>query len=209
MKKKVFLSLLYGVLVLGIATGCGNNKNINQDNQSDANENINQDNQATTNENISENYTTIDSILLGKVKFKTHNPTYFWDSGEDFGSDIDTVFIVSENGVPVEGYYEIENLSGIIFEYDDRFFESHDSVKKRLNNWYGISNLQITDLENNTFSRHIKGETNKLYLEAYCMEYNDIYYVIELNIYKNDYTQQEIDNIISEYHTIINTFEVA
>lgn len=196
MKKKLFLSLLCGVLVLGLATGCRNNQNTNTENQS------------ITNENISDNYTTIDSLFLGKVKFKTNNPTFFWNSNDDFASDIDTVFIVSKNGVPIENYYEIENLSGIIFEYDYRFFESHDSVKKRINSWHGITNLQITDLENSIFSRYIKGETNEFYLEIYCMKHNDIYYAIELNIYKNNYTQNEIDNIISEYHTIINTFEI-
>ena len=165
-------------------------------------------NSSITNQNIADNFTTINSAQLEKIRFKTYNPTYFWNSNDDFGSDIDTVFIVSKNGVSVNNYYEITNLSGIIFEYDSRYFGSHDSVKKRINELYGISNLQIKDFENNILSRHIKGETNEFYLEIYCIKHNDVYYAIELNVYKNNYTKNELNFIISEYHTIINTLEI-
>ena len=42
MKKKLLLSLLCGVMVLGITTGCGNN---NGDNQGENNSGTNQNNQ--------------------------------------------------------------------------------------------------------------------------------------------------------------------
>lgn len=197
MKQKIFSYLLCMTLILFLTTGCINKQNLNEEKQH------------ITDAIISEDYTEIDAVLLDKkIKFKTHNPTNFWDSEDDFGSDIDTVFIVSKNGEPIEDYYAIENISGIIFEYDSRFFDSHSSVKKMLNNWYGVTNLEITDLENNIFSRHIKGETDDFYLEVYCMKYDGKSYIIELDVYKDDYSVEELEYIISEYNTIIETLEV-
>ena len=40
MKKKVFLSLLCGVMVLGLATGCGNKTSDNSNNDSSTNNNM-------------------------------------------------------------------------------------------------------------------------------------------------------------------------
>ena len=64
-------------------------------------------------------------------------------------------------------------------------------------------------MQNNIFSRHIKGETSNFYLEIYCMKYKEHKHVLELNIYKDSYTKDEIDNIVSEYHKIIDTFEIV
>ncbi len=168
-------------------------------------------NSVSNNESISEDYTIIDTLMVmgRKIKFKTHTSTYFWNSNDNFGAgEIDTVFFVSKNGLPIQNYYEIEKISGIIFQNDSRFFNSQDSVKKLFVEWHGITDLQIEELKDNIFSRHIKGETDELYVEIYCMKYNNIYYAIELDVYKNNYSKEEIDNIISEYYTIINTLEI-
>lgn len=196
MNKKMFSFLICGILVLLLTTGCINKQTSNGEEQN------------TQNAEVSNNYAEIDALFDKKIRFKTHNPTNFWDSEDDFGSDIDTVFIVSKNGEPVEDYYAIENLSGIIFEYDSRLFDSHSSVKEKISNWHGVKNPEITDLENSIFSRHIKGENENFYLEIYCMKYDGIYYAIELNVYKDDYSEEELANIISEYNTIIKTLEV-
>ena len=202
MKNKFFLSLLCVILILSFVVGCGNNNNETK------NDNNNEDNQPIINENISDSYTTIESSAFNKIRFKTHNPTFFWNSEDDFGSDIDTTFVVSKGGEPVENYYDIEELSVMVFGYDNRHFSSSDTVKKLYKYWYGITELQINYLENNIFSKHIKGETDKIYVETYCMIYNDIPYAVVLRVYKKDYTQNELKRIISEFHTIINTLEI-
>ena len=63
MKKKILLSLLCGVMVLGITTGCGNKENNNGDNNSTNNPTVeNNNNDSTTNSEI-----TIDSVKNAKV----------------------------------------------------------------------------------------------------------------------------------------------
>ena len=63
MKKKILLSLLCGVMVLGITTGCGNKENNNGDNNSTNNPSVeNNNNDSTTNSEI-----TIDSVKNAKV----------------------------------------------------------------------------------------------------------------------------------------------
>ena len=63
MKKKILLSLLCGVMVLGITTGCGNKENNNGDNNSTNNPTVeNNNNDSTSNSEI-----TIDSVKNAKV----------------------------------------------------------------------------------------------------------------------------------------------
>lgn len=156
-----------------------------------------------------DSYMELDILYgLHRIKFKINNPTNFWNSEDDFGAgEIDTVFVVSENGMPVEDYFDIEDLSIVVFEIDDRYFESKESIKSRIGEWYNISNVEVEELSSGVFKRHIKGENSSFYYEVYCLEYEGDRYVIELNIYKNNYTSSEINNIIEEYHGIINSLE--
>lgn len=63
MKKKILLSLLCGVMVLGVATGCGNKENNNGDNNSTNNPTVeNNQNESTTTGEI-----TINSVKNAKV----------------------------------------------------------------------------------------------------------------------------------------------
>ena len=71
-------------------------------------------------------------------------------------------------------------------------------------------------MEHDLYTRHLKGENSKVYFESYAFKYEgnyegeslgDIYYSVRLWIYKDDYTEEEINNVIAEYHTIIDTLE--
>ena len=59
MKKKILLSLLCGVMVLGVATGCGNKENNNRNNNSANNPTV---------ENNNNNSTTTGEITINSVK---------------------------------------------------------------------------------------------------------------------------------------------
>ena len=61
MRKKILLSLLCGILVLGVATGCGNKENNSGDNNSTNNSTVENNNSTTTSE------ITIDSVKNAKV----------------------------------------------------------------------------------------------------------------------------------------------
>ena len=208
MKKKIILSLVYGLLSLGIATGC------NSSEQSVKND-------KTINSTIEENVVAADDytrleILGANVKFKLANPTYLWNCEDNFHSlEIDTVFIISKNGQAVEDYYNAESISGISFLITDDTVLSESSLKKEYKTKYGVD-ITVEDMEHDLYKRHLKGESSKLYFESYAFEYEGvfeeeesgtIYYSIQLIIHKDDYTKEEIDRVIKEYHIIIDTFE--
>ena len=195
MKEKFLKYLIFCSVFILMVSGCGLKFNYNKE-------------ESSLIQKESQSYTEIEALFGRRIRFKTYEPTYFWDSDDDFGSDIDTVFIVSKGGKKVENYHDIESLSAIIFEYDSRFFDEQDEVKERLKGLFDIENLQIEELDSSIFKRHIKGETSEIYVEVYCLEYEGIYYAIELDLYKNDYSVLERDNIIEEYHNIINTLEI-
>lgn len=208
MKKKLMLSLMCGVLSLGFATGC------NSDKKDVKNE---ETNNSKTEENVvaADEYTELE-IFGANVKFKLANPTYLWNCEDNFGAgEIDTVFIPSKNGEAVEDYYDAENISGVHFITTDDGVSSESSLKSTYKRWYGVD-LTVEDMEEDLYTRHLKGESSEVYFESYSFEYEGvydgedlgtIYYSIQLVIYKDDYTQEEIDKVIAEYHTIIDTLE--
>lgn len=59
--KKILLSLICGILVLGVATGCGKNNNTTSNNNGTNNEVNNNQNESTTNGNI-----TIEKVKSAK-----------------------------------------------------------------------------------------------------------------------------------------------
>jgi len=199
--KKILLGIMCFALTLSITTACNKKEKTTDESE---------------NKEITENskYTELE-IFGAKVKFKLANPTYLWNSNDDFGAgEVDTVFIPSKNGEPVEDYFYVDNISGIMFQTSDDVLESTSSLKKIYKNAYGMD-LTVEQLEDDIFEKHLKGETSKIYFESYCFKYegfsdedpSEVYYAIELMLYKNDYTQEEINKIIEEYHLIIDTFE--
>lgn len=200
MKKKYLFSLIIFILLIGVTTGCNKEKS-NKDEISDV--------------NIAKDYTELE-ILGATVKFKKQEPTNYWDSQDNFGAgEIDTVYIPSQKGVEVPNYYEQENTSGIIFQTSDDIITSKNSLINTYKTWDNID-IEVEDIEKGIFKRHINGESSKLYFESYCFTYEgdlegekfDANYKIELRIYKDDYSTEQIDKLISEYHTIIDTFEI-
>ena len=205
MTKKVLFSLITIALLLGVTTGCNNDKESKNKNEKEAIKDV----------NIAKEYTTIE--LLGKnAKFKVQSPTNYWNCEDDFGAgEIDAVYIPSKNGVEVPNYYEKENISGVIFQISDDVLTSESNLKSTYKRWYGID-IEVTNIEKGIYQKHIKGQSSSIYYEAYCFDYegdfdgekSDVYYKIELIIYKDDYSSNEINKLISEYNTIIDSFEL-
>ena len=173
-------------------------------------------NNNTKEENMNMNFVSSDNYisfysnnLNSQISFKPGNPTFFWNSGDNFGAaEIDTVLLVSKNGLPIDNYYDIGNVSAIIFETDSRFFSSTDKFNEFMQKAHNISNAKIELTNSGLFSRHVVGENEYLYLEAYCGVYKGINYVVELNIYKNNYSNEDFNLILNEYNNIINTIKM-
>jgi len=208
MKNKLLFSLIILILAIGVTTGC----NKKEDNKKEIEENKMEE---KSDVKIDKEYTELE-ILGAVAKFKKQEPTNYWDSEDNFGAlEIDTVYIPSENGVEVSNYYEHENVAGIIFESSGDVINNKTSVINTYKKWYGID-IQIEDIEKGIYKRHIKGESSEIYLEAYCFTYErDLegeksvgYYKIELILYKDDYSAEQMDKLISEYQTIIDTLEI-
>ena len=112
MKNKILLSLVCGILVLGLATGCGNSKTTDNDNQSKDNSTSSNNNSASTKELI---YNSTDAFEYSEVdggitiiEFKNYDQIKY-----------DKIFIPSEiNGKKVIGIGDSErdyNVFGAIF----------------------------------------------------------------------------------------------
>ena len=210
MRKKT-LKIFLCIISLFIITGCGSSiKEKNNDTKKESND--------VTNEIVvaSTEYTELE-IFGAKLKFKLANPTYLWNSEDDFGAgEVDTVFIPSENGEKVEDYFEAVNTSGVIFEVSDYTTRSETAIKKDLKEWYNLDAI-VENINHNLYQKHIQGENSKLYYESYLFSYKgkydgesigDIDYKIQLQIYKNDYTKEEIDKVVKEFHIMIDTLEI-
>lgn len=200
MKRKI-LYLLTFILLIGFTTGCMTEENKKED--------------ETINQNVAEEYTELE-LIETTIRFKKQNPTNYWDSEDDYGAlEVTTVYIPSEGGKEVEDYRDAENISGIMFEYDETAIKDKTKIKDSYKRWDNLD-VEIEDINKGIFTRHIKGESSKLYVESYSFakeievddEKKTLYYDVELRIYKDDYTTEEQKKLISEYHTIIDTFEI-
>lgn len=213
MKKQVIILLL---LIIIVITGCDKNQLENVQN-SDLNQETNENIKEEQNTDIVQNseYTELE-IFGATAYFKQHNPTNYWDCDDDFGAgEINTVFIPSENGVIVENYYDKEKISGIFFYETENIISDKETIIAKHKRWYGVD-VTVQNIDKNLFKKYIKGESQNVYLESYNFQYEgdydgekfDVYYTIELLIYKKDYTEEQIDKLISEYNTIIDTFKL-
>ena len=168
---------------------------------------------------VSSNQYTILDILGAKIKFKQGNPTNLWNCECSFGAgEIDTVFIISKNGVEMDEYDD--DTSGVIFQTSDISVASESSLKNSYKKYYGLD-IIVEKTNVGPFKRHVQGENSKYYFESYSLKYDgyfndidpiddepsDVYYSIELFIYKDNYDSKMIKNVIDEYHNIINTLE--
>ena len=200
MKNKIvyFLTL---ILVIGLTTGCMGKEEKSKEENNDF--------------KVSEEYTELE-LFGATAKFKKQDPTNYWDCEDNFGAaEIDTVYIPTKNGKEVPNYYDQENTSGIIFQTSDDLIADKSRLKNSYKTWDEID-VEVKDIDDDLFKRHIKGQSSKLYFESYCFKYVgdfegsnfDVYYKIELRIYKDDFTKEEQEKLISEYHTIINSFKL-
>lgn len=212
MKKNLLLGFIC-VVSLFFTTACGGN-------ESNVNNGVDEENKESGNivagsVTPAADYTELE-IFGATVKFKMANPTYLWNCEDSFGAgEVDTVFIPSKNGVEVENYYDAEHISGVTFQTSDDSVDSVTSLKNSFKKSTGID-LTVEDIKHDIYTRHLKGESSKVYFESYAFEYDgsydgepleDIYYSVRLWLYKDDYTEEEMSKVIAEYHTMIDTLE--
>ena len=209
MKKKIILNIFILIILLGVTTGCGSKK---EENKEEKNNQVKED---PINTDVSKEYTKL-KIYGKEVKFKKHELTYFWDAQDNFGTaEIDTFYLVSKNGEKIEDIYSLKTISGIAFYVSDDIKADKKELQYTYGDWERIE-LEITDPDEGLFKRHMKGENDSLYLEAYCFKYEgkfgkektNVNYKIELRIDKSKYSEVEIEKIKAEFHTIIDTFEL-
>lgn len=212
MKKNLLLGFMC-VVSLFFTTACGGNES-NVNNGVDEG---NKENNSVADSSVTPaaDYTELE-IFGAKVKFKLADPTYLWNCEDSFGAgEVDTVFIPSKNGVEVENYYDAEHISGVTFQTSDDSVDSATSLKNSFKKSTGID-LTVEDIKHDIYTRHLKGENSEVYFESYAFKYDgnyegeelgDIYYSIRLWMYKDDYTKEEINKVIAEYHTMIDTLE--
>ncbi len=155
--------------------------------------------------------------IFGKVKFKHAKPTCIWDSNDNFGSDLDTTMFYSENGVEVdpEIYHNTKSHIEFIFDVDDK---SDSSLREQYNRYYGITTLNIESVDRGVFKKHVNAEDSKMYFESYVMFYEtkredgsplELTYSVQLILYKNECSQEQLNRMASEYQGIIDSFEVV
>lgn len=155
--------------------------------------------------------------IFGRVKFKHAKPTYIWDSNDSFGSDLDTAMFYSEGGVEVdpEVYYNTKSHIEFTYDVDDK---SDSCLKEQYNRYYGITDLTIESVDRGVFKKHVKAEDSKIYFESYTMFYDaknddgstrELTYSVQLILYKNEYSKEELNRMASEYQGIIDSFEVV
>lgn len=161
----------------------------------------------------SDKYSELD-LWNFKFKFKMAKNTNLWNCNDNFGAmEVDTVYMVSENGVPIPNYYDVDKTSGVIFQIGDFVIDEESEIRNKLSRWYNISNAKIEDVNDSIYSRYIKGESSNVYYESYGLiitlpDESKIYYSIELVLYKNNYSKDMINKIIQEYHIIIDSLKI-
>lgn len=161
--------------------------------------------------NASDEYTEL-GIFGANIRFKKTNPTYFWDSNNDFGAgEIDTVYLFSEGGVEVD----MDLSTMITFQTDGLEPGNEAHARQTLNKWYKMTNVMIERINNSIFLYHIVGETTSIYYECYYMEYDgdmdgDIFHVnydIALEAHKDEITADQLEHVKEEYHMMIHTLQ--
>lgn len=204
MKKIVFvLSIILSLILL---VGCNNtNETVSDNILNQEIQNVEQnDNQEVNNELDCEmgDYITL-NILPGMsiVRFKMTKDTTFWNTEDDYGAgEIDTIFVMEED------------VSKDNYDYTDSYILFGLAENRLFNkgSYNGIP-VEVTQIEDDTYSHHIQGETNNEYLECYFVKEDVIEYGYEilLILEKNKFTEEQIERAKQDFKCIIDTFEVV
>lgn len=152
-------------------------------------------------------------IIRGrKVRFKLANPTLFRVDTDTGAFEVDVALIpigtkgnLWEKGL--QSHVSFSNGGGI----------SDDEIKSRHKMWNKIDGILFDTINNGPFTKHYKYEDSQLYCEGFCMYYDANFdgeiernapYEIYFTLYKDEYLMEEINKLVSEFHLVINTFEL-
>lgn len=161
--------------------------------------------------NASDSYNEI-RIRGRKVKFKLANPTLF-------RIDTDTgAFEVDASLIPIKArgnLWEKGSQSHISFSNGGGI--SDEEIRDHHKMWYKIDGLAFDTINNGPFTKHYKYEDTQLYCEGFCMYYDANFdgeiernapYELYFILYKDEYPMEEINKLVSEFHLVIDTFEL-
>lgn len=152
-------------------------------------------------------------IIRGrKVRFKLANPTLFRVDTDTGAFEVDVALI------PIEtkgNLWEKGSQSHVSFSNGGGI--SDDEIKSRHKMWNKIDGILFDTINNGPFTKHYKYEDSQLYCEGFCMYYDANFdgeieknapYEIYFILYKDEYPMEEINKLVSEFHLVINTFEL-
>lgn len=175
-------------------------------------------NNEPTNQSSSTNNVTITSLeesseytnirILGrKARFKLAKETSF---------KLETQTGAMELDATLDSLYLDDPIFAGCVSFSNSCDITDDSIKERFKNWLKVSNINIENINKGPFIKHLKVETSDTYCENYCMMYDTNFdgkieqapYEIYIIIPKNKYSIEQINKMVSEFHLVIDSFEL-
>lgn len=168
-------------------------------------ENIQSNNITIVNVEANDEYTNL-NIFGGKARFKLAKNSFFNMNTNTGAAEIDATLN------PINSNDSIKTHIG--FNNDGETNE--EIIKNNYKNWYNINNIMFEDINKGPFTRYFKVDNQNHYCESYYMYYDanldgqvrKTYYNIYLILYKNEFSTEDINKIVSEFHLVIDTLEL-
>lgn len=176
------------------------------------------DKQVDTVTNLSSEYYNFDFLEVN-YRYRKSNPTNFYISNEDFGAgEVCNTYFYSVGGARIEDVFTINTANATmitfgVWEYNPR--EDIALMNSYLNH-YGLSNPKVEDIHKNDFVYKVTAESDTIYYEAYYLRAFPVIegnktesrIKIDLKINKEEVNEEMSIKLLSEFHSIIETFEV-
>lgn len=155
-----------------------------------------------------------------KYRYKLYKPTSFFISHSNFGAlEICDVYLFSPNGEEINDVMNVDtdNTAHITFgdwEYNPGQ-ENREEILKAKN--YGISGCKIDKINRGNIVYKVYGENSSRYIESYFLitkgkgedenELHENHFRITLFIAKNGFSPEQVNEMLNEFHSIIDTLE--
>lgn len=144
-----------------------------------------------------------------KICHRLRKPTNFYITNDDFGAaEVANVYIYSKNGETLD-YGNIDTMSytRIFFGEWEYNPENPDTVTQKIRNFYKIENINIVNENSEYLKYRVHGESDKFYYDSYLYK-TGAYVKIELLLNKDQLTADQIQDVLNEFYSIINTVEI-
>lgn len=198
-----------------------NNNNNNASNKNQPND-LNVSNmQADYIKNLTDNYYKFEFDGT-YYRYKECNPTNFDKVNDNFGAaEICNVYLYSKGGEEIEDLDSVNLSTTTLISFGNWEYEPEKGMG-RLNmklKSYGISNPKIENINENNVIYKVVGESNNTYYESYLLkplgryegdiDTHENYFQVTLRINKKELSVTEIQNVLNEFASIVNTLETS